>query len=47
MKDSEHDKKCAHPGCNCAATMGDYCSEQCRNAPAGQTECTCGHRDCQ
>jgi hypothetical protein len=46
MKDSAQDKTCAHPPCNCPATAGDYCSEQCRNASAGQTDCKCGHQDC-
>ncbi len=47
MKVSEQEKKCAHPSCNCAATVGDYCSEQCRrNAAVGQTDCNCGHSDC-
>ena len=46
MKDSEQKDKCAHPACNCTAASGDYCSEQCRSASEGQTQCSCGHADC-
>src|ERR1044072_5459877 len=46
MQDREQKEKCAQASCNCKATAGEYCSEQCRNAAEGQTECNCGHADC-
>ncbi len=46
MKDAEQKEKCAQPGCNCKASAGEYCSDQCRNASERQTQCGCGHADC-
>jgi len=46
MRDTEQTEKCARPGCNCKATAGEYCGEQCRNASEGQAQCSCGHADC-
>jgi hypothetical protein len=46
MLDMEHIEKCRQPACNCKASAGEYCSEQCRDASEGQTECNCGHEDC-
>jgi hypothetical protein len=47
MEVSEQKEKCARPGCNCDASIGDCCSEQCRNPSPGQTDCNCGHQDCR
>lgn len=46
-KRGSEQKKCANPQCECNATTGEYCSEQCRNASAGQVQCNCGHKDCR
>jgi hypothetical protein len=46
MLDAEQTETCAHPPCNCKARSGEYCSEACRSASTGQTECNCGHVDC-
>jgi len=47
MNVSEQNEKCARPGCNCDASIGDYCSEQCRNQSPSQTDCNCGHQNCR
>jgi hypothetical protein len=42
------DKKCAHPGCNCAARENsDYCSTYCEGAgKTTEIQCGCGHPGC-
>ena len=47
MKDDK--KKCAHPGCNCAAPNGEkYCSTYCHDARGSlELHCGCGHPGCE
>ena len=38
--------RCAHAACSCIVAPGEqYCSEACRNAPAGGS-CSCNHPGC-
>jgi hypothetical protein len=41
-------KKCAHPGCNCAAREGsDYCGSYCESNDTPEVACSCGHPPCK
>jgi hypothetical protein len=40
---------CAHEGCRCTVTQGEFCSDYCRDSMEAQHAghaCQCGHPDC-
>lgn len=43
-------QNCAHEGCGCQVSEGEYCSDFCRehvaSGPTGES-CGCGHPECQ
>jgi hypothetical protein len=49
MPDSNTQKKCAHPSCECDAKPGSkYCSEYCQKAGAmTELHCNCQHPACR
>jgi len=46
MKSAAGEKQCAHRGCTCPATDGEYCSLSCEAAPDAVV-CICGHSECK
>jgi len=47
MSQTSLTKECAHTACRCRARAGsNYCSEECEKA-YDQTDCSCGHPECQ
>ena len=47
MNEAIEGKICAHVPCGCQAEPGsDYCSPQCEKA-GEETDCMCGHPECQ
>ena len=47
MTRTSHAKECAHTACHCRAQAGsNYCCGECEKA-RDQTDCNCGHPECQ
>jgi hypothetical protein len=40
------EQECSHPSCTCEATIGEYCSDWCREHTS-EPQCLCGHEGCQ